>query len=56
MWLYGYEAGHKKSLFPVQWVAKIMVSRAAAFFFSPFFFPGVGKYSPILDFFFFLQK
>ena len=34
----------KKSIFPVQRVAKTMVSRAAAFSFS-----GVGKYSQILE-------
>ena len=42
----GYHGGLglsiKKSLFPVQWVAKIVASREAAFFFPHVFFLWIG--------------
>ena len=48
----------KKSLFPVQRVAKIKASRAAAiyFFFPLYVFFGLGKYCPFFFFFFFFAK
>ena len=39
----------KKSLFPVQRVAKIKASRAAAIFFFHFIFFLVGKYCPFFE-------
>ena len=44
------EAVHKKSLFSVQRVTKILVSRAAVkLLFFTLFFLGVGKYCPFLE-------
>ena len=52
------KAVHKKNMFPVQRMAKIVVSRAAAILFLHFFsyFSGVGKYCPFLGKTFFLQE